>query len=63
LANNWLKPKALVGGGYASTYAAKVDHVEKKKELVEKKEIPKGIRALGAHLFMVEEFTANGEHE
>ncbi len=52
-----------MGGGYASTYAAKVDHVEKKKELVEKKEIPKGIRALGAHLFMVEEFTANGEHE
>jgi hypothetical protein len=23
LANNWLKPKALAGGGYASTYATK----------------------------------------
>jgi hypothetical protein len=30
LANNWLKPKALHGGGYASTYATKVDKVEKK---------------------------------
>jgi hypothetical protein len=30
LANNWLKPKALPGGGYASTYATKVDKVEKK---------------------------------
>jgi len=30
LANNWLKPKALPGGGYASTYAMKVDKVEKK---------------------------------
>jgi hypothetical protein len=25
LANNWLKPKSLAGGGYASTYATKVD--------------------------------------
>jgi hypothetical protein len=32
LANNWLKPKTLSGGGYASTYAARVDQVEKKKE-------------------------------
>jgi hypothetical protein len=32
LANNWLKPKALAGGGYASTYATRVDHVEKKQE-------------------------------
>jgi hypothetical protein len=31
LANNWLKPKALTGGGYASTYATKADFVEKKK--------------------------------
>jgi hypothetical protein len=31
LANNWLKPKALAGRGYASTYAAKADFVEKKK--------------------------------
>jgi hypothetical protein len=31
LANNWLKPRALTGGGYASTYATKVDFVEKKK--------------------------------
>jgi hypothetical protein len=30
LANNWLKPKALPGGGYASTYATKVEKVEKK---------------------------------
>jgi len=30
LANNWLEPKALPGGGYASTYATKVDKVEKK---------------------------------
>jgi len=30
LANNWLKPKALPEGGYASTYATKVDKVEKK---------------------------------
>jgi hypothetical protein len=30
LANNWLKPKALPGGGYASTYATKVDKKEKK---------------------------------
>jgi hypothetical protein len=30
LANNWLKPKALPGGGYASIYATKVDKVEKK---------------------------------
>jgi hypothetical protein len=30
LANNWLKPKALPGGGYASTYATKVDKVKKK---------------------------------
>jgi hypothetical protein len=34
LTNNWLKPKALAGGGYASTYATKVDHVEKKKKIV-----------------------------
>ncbi len=32
LANNWLKPKALAGSGYASTYATRVDHVEKKQE-------------------------------
>jgi hypothetical protein len=32
LANNWLKPKVVAGGGYASTYATNVDHVEKKKE-------------------------------
>jgi hypothetical protein len=32
LANNWLKPKALTGGGYASTYATKADFVEKKKQ-------------------------------
>jgi hypothetical protein len=32
LANNWLKPKALAGGGYASTYATRVDNVEKKQE-------------------------------
>jgi hypothetical protein len=30
LANNWLKPTAIPGGGYASTYATKVDKVEKK---------------------------------
>jgi hypothetical protein len=30
LANNWLKPKSLPGGGYASTYATRVDKVEKK---------------------------------
>ena len=30
LANNWLKLKALPGGGYASTYATKVDKVKKK---------------------------------
>jgi hypothetical protein len=29
LADNWQKPKALPGGGYASTYAMKVDKVEK----------------------------------
>jgi hypothetical protein len=28
-----------------------------------KKETPKGIKALGAHFFTVEKFTANGEHE
>ena len=33
LANNWLEPKALPGGGYASTYATKVDKVEKKTNL------------------------------
>ncbi|MFN9979130.1 MAG: hypothetical protein ACK53Y_04415, partial [bacterium] len=33
LANNWLKPKALPGSGYASTYATKVDKVEKKSTL------------------------------
>jgi hypothetical protein len=27
LANSWLKPKALAGGGYASTYATRADHV------------------------------------
>jgi hypothetical protein len=32
VANNWLKPKALAGGGYASTYATRVDNVEKKQE-------------------------------
>ncbi len=32
LANNRLKPKALAGGGYASTYATRVDHVEKKQD-------------------------------
>jgi hypothetical protein len=32
LSNNWLKPKVLMGGGYASTYAAKVNQVEKKQE-------------------------------
>jgi hypothetical protein len=32
LANNWLKPKLLPGGGYASTYATRVDKVEKKRE-------------------------------
>jgi len=32
LANNWLKPKSLPGGGYASTYATRVDKVEKKRE-------------------------------
>jgi hypothetical protein len=26
------QPKALAGGGYASTYATRVDHVEKKQE-------------------------------
>ncbi len=31
-------------------------------EPVEKKEVPEGIRALGAHLHTVEKFTANGEH-
>jgi hypothetical protein len=30
LANNWLKPKALPGGGCARTYATKVDKLEKK---------------------------------
>jgi hypothetical protein len=30
LASNWLKPKVLPRGGYASTYATKVDKVEKK---------------------------------
>jgi hypothetical protein len=30
LANNWLKLKALPGGGYANTYATKVDKVDKK---------------------------------
>jgi hypothetical protein len=29
---NWLKPKALFGGGYASTYAARVDSAEKKRD-------------------------------
>ena len=32
LANNWLKPKALAGGGYASTYATRVDNVRKKQD-------------------------------
>jgi hypothetical protein len=32
LANNWLKPKSLPGGGYASIYATRVDKVEKKRE-------------------------------
>jgi hypothetical protein len=32
LANNWLKPKSIPGGGYASTYATRVDKVEKKRE-------------------------------
>jgi hypothetical protein len=32
LVNNWLKPRALARGRYASTYTTKVDHVEKKKE-------------------------------
>ena len=32
LANNWLKPKSLPGGGYASTYATRVDKVEKNRE-------------------------------
>jgi hypothetical protein len=32
VANKWLKPKALVGGGYVSTYAMKADHIENRKE-------------------------------
>jgi hypothetical protein len=32
LANNWLKAKALAGGGYASTYATRADNVKKKQE-------------------------------
>jgi hypothetical protein len=31
LHNNWLKPKALPGGCYASKYPTWADHVEKKK--------------------------------
>jgi hypothetical protein len=31
MASNCLKPKALAGKGYASTYATKVDYVEKKR--------------------------------
>jgi hypothetical protein len=30
MANNWLKPKVLAGGGYSITYAMKVDKVEKR---------------------------------
>jgi hypothetical protein len=47
LANNWLKPKALTGGGYASTYATKADFVEKKKggeKNANKKEQGSGIK-------------------
>jgi hypothetical protein len=31
LANNWLKPKVLTRGGYGSTYATRLDRIEKKK--------------------------------
>jgi hypothetical protein len=31
LANNWIKPKALAGGGYVSTHAMKVNCIEKEK--------------------------------
>jgi hypothetical protein len=30
LVNNWLKPKLQLGGGYGSTFATKVDKVDKK---------------------------------
>ncbi len=32
-------------------------------QTVKREEVPKGINALGAHLFTVEKFDANGEHE
>jgi hypothetical protein len=32
LANIWLKPKSRPGGGYTSTYATRVDKVEKNRE-------------------------------
>ncbi len=32
-------------------------------EPVEKADIPPGTKALGCHLFMVEKFTASGEHD
>jgi hypothetical protein len=37
LANNWLKPKVLTGRGYGSTYATRLDAIEKKREEDKKK--------------------------